>query len=127
ISTLFCRKCRRVVRKDSPGQAWEEANAKWPGAEVLIAFRLPLSARLSLEDSLALLAQQGYQRILVGDGTSRSVVRVEDAPERLRTSPPESLVVVQDRVRLENSQRARFVEAAEQAYHFGKGKLCLFA
>ena len=33
--------------------------------------------------------------------------------------------MVQDRVKLKESNRARFVEACEQAYHFGKGKLAV--
>ena len=36
-----------------------------------------------------------------------------------------SLTVVQDRVKLAPANRARFVEACEQAYHFGKGKLAI--
>jgi excinuclease ABC subunit A len=35
------------------------------------------------------------------------------------------LTVVQDRVKLKESNRARFVEACEQAYHFGQGKLAV--
>ena len=38
---------------------------------------------------------------------------------------PARLTVVQDRVKLKESNRARFVEACEQAYHFGQGKLAV--
>ena len=51
------------------------------------------------------------------------IVRVDEAAERLRKLKPASLTVVQDRVKLVEANRARFVEACEQAYHFGKGKL----
>jgi excinuclease ABC subunit A len=34
--------------------------------------------------------------------------------------------VVQDRIRVASSNRARFIEACEQAYHFGKGKLAIW-
>jgi excinuclease ABC subunit A len=42
----------------------------------------------------------------------------------LRT-PHSALTVVQDRLKLTPAARARFVEACEQAYHFGKGKLAI--
>src|SRR5208283_1252437 len=35
------------------------------------------------------------------------------------------LTVIQDRVRMTPASRARFVQACEQAYHFGKGKLAV--
>jgi excinuclease ABC subunit A len=50
-------------------------------------------------------------------------VRIDEAIERLKKLRPTSLSVVQDRVKLAPENRARFVEACEQAYHFGKGKL----
>ena len=41
-------------------------------AETLITFALDLSAKFSLEESLALVARQGYQRLLLdGDGGGR--------------------------------------------------------
>ena len=36
--------------------------------EVLITFDLPLAEKISLEESLALVAKQGYQRLLVDGG-----------------------------------------------------------
>jgi excinuclease ABC subunit A len=104
-----------------------------PGPEVLVTFDLPLTEKLSLRDSLDLVAKQGYQRLLL-DG---EVVRIEDAParlpglgqaapgSRLPVSAPPYLTVIQDRLRLVPAQRSRFIEACEQAYHFGKGRLAV--
>src|SRR5262249_5271510 len=39
-------------------------------------------------------------------------------------SAPQTLTVIQDRLKL--SSRPRFIEACEQAYHFGKGKLTVW-
>ncbi len=134
VAQLHCRQCGRPVRKDSPQQIWqtlqlgkEEAGGKSedrnPKAEVLITFELPLSEKLSLEESLALVAKQGYQRLLLGD----EILQLEDVPSRIthHASRIPSLTVIQDRLRLAESSRARFVEACEQAYHFGKGKLAI--
>jgi excinuclease ABC subunit A len=134
IAQLHCRQCGRPVRKDSAQQIWQalgpgraepagKSEVRSPKSEVLITFDLPLSERLSLEESLALVAKQGYQRLLF-DG---QILRLEDAPSRFtfHVSRLPSLTVIQDRLSLADANRARFVEACEQAYHFGKGKLAI--
>jgi excinuclease ABC subunit A len=143
VARLHCRQCGREVRKDSPQQIWErltkseirssksETNSKPeirspksggdPIAEVLVTFDLALTERLSLEESLALVAKQGYQRLLV----EGQVVRLDEVLSNVTQHKKRlvSLTVVQDRVKVAPGNRARFVEACEQAYHFGKGKL----
>src|SRR5208282_5307776 len=127
VAQLHCRQCGRPVRKDSAQQIWlavrAEREENHPANEVLITFDLPLSERLSLDESLALVAKQGYQRLLL-DG---QVLRLEEVPSRITqhaTRLP-SLTVIQDHLTLAVSHRSRFVEACEQAYHFGKGKLAI--
>ena len=132
VAQLHCRQCGRPVRKDSPQQIWQalqhgqedaggKAEARSPKPEVLITFDLPLSEKLTLEESLALVAKQGYQRLLL-DG---QMLQLEDIPSpfTFHASRSTSLTVIQDCLRLADSNRPRFVEACEQAYHFGKGKL----
>jgi len=120
LAQLHCRGCGQPVRKDSPQSVWQQLHEQHnkANAEFLITFDIPLSDKLPLAESLALVSKQGYQRLLAKD----TVVRLEEAVSQLapRTS---HLTVVQDRVKLSPATRARFVEACEQAYHFGKGKL----
>src|SRR6266446_4925919 len=63
IAQLYCRQCGRPVRKDSPHQIWQtlassetEAEAgsrpETRDAELLITFDLPLTEKLSLQESL---------------------------------------------------------------------------
>ncbi len=137
VARLHCRGCGQPVRKETPQKIWEtiqsstfssssstrlgkqiEDENKGGGREFLITFNLPLSEKLSLAESLALVSKQGYQRLLL----EGEIVRLEDAALR---APRIDLTVVQDRLRLSSARRARFVEACEQAYHFGKGKLTL--
>jgi len=118
VAELHCRSCDRLVRKDAPARIWESL----PSAdEAWVTFHLSLSEKLSLGESLALVGRQGYQRLWL-DGQA---VRLEEAEVRLARARPAALTVVQDRIRLAQSQRARFAEACEQAYHFGKGRLTL--
>jgi excinuclease ABC subunit A len=125
VSRLFCRQCGRPVRKDSPQHIWESIAAaaldRSPNHEVFITFDVPLSEKLSLDESLALISKQGYQRLLLNN----EILRLEDAIPRLRKSNPGTLTILQDRLKPSANHRARFVEACEQAYHFGKGKLAI--
>jgi excinuclease ABC subunit A len=126
VAQLHCRKCDQVVRKESPQQVWEtvsqtaDHNQK---PEALVTFDLPLSEKLSLQESLGLIAKQGYQR-LIADG---QIVRLDEIISQGGTAKARGafLTVIQDRVQIVSGSRARFVEACEQAYHFGKGKLAI--
>jgi excinuclease ABC subunit A len=124
FARLHCRQCGQPVRKEPPQFIWEQLSAECGerNAEWLITFDVPLSDKLSLEESLTLIAKQGFQRLLI-DG---EIIRLDEAPAHpsFRT-PQAALTVVQDRVKFATASRARFVEACEQAYHFGKGKLAI--
>ncbi len=127
LAKLHCRQCGAPVKKESPSDVWNAAcgvpTAPRTAREVLITFDLPLSEKLSLADSLKLIANQGYHRLLVNG----AVTRVEEAlVNSTFRAPAAALTVVQDRIRLTAENRARFVEACEQAFHFGKGKLTIF-
>lgn len=150
LAKLHCPSCGKPVRKESPRDVWDAVQRDSPeGAQALITFELPLSERLSFDESLELIGKQGYRRLLApvseAEGSeanayvlndrpgplgsadraasSPNVVRLEEAREVWRGAKPERLTVVQDRVKLDDSSRSRFVEACEQAYHFGKGRL----
>jgi excinuclease ABC subunit A len=124
LAQLHCRLCDQFVQKDSAQDVWEGIDdLRSTNDEVLVVFVVGLSEKLPLEESLKLIAKQGYQRLLVGD----KVVRLEDLLKDSSLAPKIShLVVVQDRIKLTSANRSRFVEACEQAYHFGKGKLALY-
>ena len=142
LAQLHCRGCGKPVRKDSPQSVWESLVADdvrrrigeatvasqnppphvsdYTGIEILITFDVPLADKLPLAESLALISKQGYQRLLLNG----EVIRVEDLSSRTTHHVPR-LTVVQDRIKLTPTARARFIEACEQAYHFGKGKLAI--
>ena len=163
LAELHCRGCGRPVRRDSPQAIWRalwqplwREDGGMPGTECLVTFDVPLAEKLSLEDSLALVAGQGYQRLLVNGEVVRlealrgSVSGVPGPNSEVRSSKfevrssksearspksearspkPEigaALTVIQDRLRIVPANRARFVEACEQAYHFGKGRLAVW-
>jgi excinuclease ABC subunit A len=139
ISQLHCRQCGRRVQKDSPRQIWEQVKSAHPNRDAVIAFDLPLSEKLSFKESLDLVARQGYQRILIRkQDAPPKFLRIDEAANQpnVVSSPGDSsqeervgstkvVTIVQDRLTLADKNRARFTEACEQAYHFGKGRLTI--
>src|SRR5437899_2575360 len=108
VAQLRCRQCGQPVHKEPPQTIWEtlkspsssssfsssksahaedeDENEGGESREYLITFDLALSDKLSLADSLALIAKQGYQRLLA-DG---ELVRVDDAPTHSAFRAPRS-------------------------------------
>src|SRR5687768_6920416 len=124
LATLHCRKCGEAVRKEAPSDIWRRLNDEFrmSNSECLIAFDLSLSEKLSVVESLNLIAKQGYQRLLVNG----AVVRIDVLDQSAIRNPQSAITVVQDRVKFAAENRSRFVEGCEQAFHFGKGKLTIF-
>ena len=142
LAQLHCRGCGQVVRKDSPQSVWAWVEGREQGAgsgergaesgeqraeeaaEWLVTFELPLTEKLSLEEELALIGKQGYQRLLLG----KRVTRLEEAAQELAAqgTPPAGLTIVQDRLRATEANRVRWVEGCEQAFQFGKGRLTVW-
>jgi excinuclease ABC subunit A len=106
---LYCRGCGRPVRRETPDAIYEALLAELAGAaepNVLIAFSVPVLEDFSAQEVEALLARQGYTRI-----------------RRRRRS---SLEVIQDRVRVDASSRARIVEGLEAALRIGRGQVDVY-
>ena len=146
-SRLICPGCGVQVTKDSPQSIWKSLTSGRKAARAghaLVTFDLEFTEKLSMEEMLNLIQRQGYQRVLeperpkaAGQMAEQAVdyqsggdfqvrpIRVDEATEILVKSKARKVSVIQDRIRLEPDSRARFVEACEQAYHFGKGHLAI--
>lgn len=153
LSVLYCRGCNQPVRTEPPQWIWQECTAEplpraidrmeakgesstvlrdaalpynlQADADVLITFDLALTQRLALSEQLELLQKQGFHRILGKAG----VCRIEDfrshSIESAASEETLTLTVVADRIALSPRNRSRFIEACEQAYHFGRGTLAI--
>src|SRR5690606_38107667 len=79
----------------------------WPREQrLMICLPINVPEKLSDDEVLQLLGQQGYTRV-----HSRSGQRVE---------------VVQDRLKLTEDNRGRLTEALEAALHYGKGHVLVY-
>jgi len=116
------------VRDDHPSAVWAHARAQLAPRAVVVAFRVVRPAALTWAEILAGLQAQGYVRALLpltsGGWEARRLAELATDPALLGQG--DQLLVAQDRLALADDQRARFFEAAEKAYHFGRGELELF-
>ncbi|MBC8244004.1 MAG: excinuclease ABC subunit UvrA [Verrucomicrobia bacterium] len=129
LARCHCDHCGKPVTRDEPLAIWKMLHGSQAG-EALVTFDVPLSDKISLAESLQLIGKQGYRRIVdpaakTKRGKLPELLRIEEAAKRLAKRKLASLTVVQDRVRLANGSRARFLEATGQAYQFGKGHLAV--
>lgn len=111
----------RVV-EGHPATAWAYAREAQAGKTLLVAFPVHRPEKLSWEEIGRSLIAQGYSRVVCA-GALQKLEEVD-----LAKLPREAeILVIQDRVAVEASQQARFVEAARTAFHYGQGQLRLLS
>lgn len=118
VAKCFCPSCQREVVPESASLIVEQCLRQHAGKTLLVLFRVPRGdATKNPGEFLDFLRGQGYLRIFL----SGKVLRTDDPelPERL----PAEVCVVQDRIRAEESNRARMEEAVEAALRLGRGKM----
>jgi excinuclease ABC subunit A len=119
LGTVHCGKCGRVVTADSPRSIAREA-AGWPdGAAVLVLAPVTLSPKLAWEEQAGHLLRAGYTRAWIGG----AVVDMDPVPALAGRSSEVHVVV--DRFKWRAEERDRLVEACEQAFRRGEGKLAI--
>ncbi len=119
------------VEDDNPQLIWTKTLAAHAGRTLGIAFAVARPENLAWSEIAASLRGQGYTRCIAPSAPegSRSG-RIEDVLAALAPSPggrDQPVYVVQDRIALSPENRARFLESAETALHFGRGELVLFS
>jgi excinuclease ABC subunit A len=119
LGTVHCGKCGRVVAADSPQSIAREA-AGWPeGASVLVLAPVALSPKLAWGEQAGHLLRAGYTRAWI-DGAVVDMDPVPALEKRARV-----VFVVVDRLKWRPDERDRLVEACEQAFRRGEGKLAI--
>src|SRR6266705_2873432 len=106
---LFCRGCGRPVRRDTPASVYEQLAARAETAgdpRLIVTFPVTVPKNFKEEEVQALLKAQGYDRIHARSGTL--------------------LEVIQDRVKMSSSEKARVVEGIEAALKIGQGKVNVY-
>ncbi len=109
---LHCRQCDREVRRDNAQSiadglptALEALTPRLADPRLLICFPVPLPPKMKVAELLEELAKLGYVRV--------------------HEQGPKGLTMIQDRLRLDPSDRSRLLEALESALRSGHGRLSI--
>src|SRR5881392_1443706 len=114
---LFDRQTALAVRHDTPDTIYDQLKARTAEADprLVVTFPVDLPANTTPEEIEQWLAASGFTRV----HGQREVATV--------TGPRKVLDVVADRFRLQNTERARAIEAIEVALKRGSGRMSVYA
>lgn len=130
IGQVFCLKCGREVRCDSPQNAAERLARLPAGARYMIAFRCELPNGGAIEQLAAGLREDGFVRVIV-DGQLVNLDGLE-AVGGVPPSPPASLpsplgtYAVVDRLVAGSATDTRLRDSLETAFTKGRGRCYAF-
>ena len=121
IAKAYCPDCGREIRPETPRSIVDHAFDQLNGKTVLVTFWVSVPAKTETATFFDFLRQQGYLRVWIDD----RVVRVDEPPTKLRLGP--RVQVIQDRLTINDENRARLTEAIEVALRFGKDRVNVVA
>ncbi|MFP4203079.1 MAG: excinuclease ABC subunit UvrA [Opitutales bacterium] len=120
VATLFDPETGRPVTDDNPQTIWKTLLKEHRDGDRVIAFPIEKPENFSWTSICNTLKSRGFTRV-AADGL---ITRLEQLnPEALNAGS--ELLAVQDRIKITPGQRARFIEAAEHALGFGKGRISI--
>jgi excinuclease ABC subunit A len=102
---LFCRGCGKPVVRDTPQTIYEFLKSNGDERR-LVTFPVPVPKNFSEKEVLGLLEAQGYTRI--------------------HAKSKDCIEVVQDRVRLSSTEKARVMDALDVALRVGRGRVNIY-
>ncbi|HET6229825.1 MAG TPA: hypothetical protein VFE05_07115 [Longimicrobiaceae bacterium] len=110
--------CGREIRPDSVTSATDAVLALPAGTRVMLAFPLPLSARVTHALVVENLRALGFMRVLA-DGRELHLEELDEGTDLTRAS---ELLVVVDRLRVDPEERGRLADSLQIAFTEGEGE-----
>ncbi len=120
VATLFDPATGLPIKDDNPQSIWKQLLNEYSKKNCIIAFPIAKPDKLKWSEILQSISGQGYTRMVVNE----HIIRIEDS-DLSKLAETTSIYVVQDRLKASPSSRSRFIEAAQTALSFGRGKLIL--
>ncbi|ADE54937.1 excinuclease ABC subunit UvrA [Coraliomargarita akajimensis] len=122
VATLYDPATGNAITDDNPQSVWKALFEEQFDQSILVAFEINKPEKLSWDEILKSLSGQGYTRVI----HDQKIVRISDLASDT-TDLQSSVRVIQDRIaKLNNKSRSRTIEALQQAFTFGKGRIHLF-
>ena len=143
VATLLDPATGEPITDDNPQSIWKKLLNAHKDQTVLIAFPSTRPEKFDWSEILQPLSAQGYTRValccapsdstlsasegesqVVGSG-KKTIMRIDEllSSDSSLLTPHSSLLVVQDRIAINDKTRSRFIEAAQAALTFGKGQI----
>lgn len=119
LSRAFCPNCRREINLETPISIAAAVLNTLKSRAILVTFGVPVPDGTRPDDFFSFLNQQGFLRVWL----NQEPVRTDTKPGV--TNLPGIVSVIQDRITVDESNKARLVEAIEHALKFGKGQLTI--
>lgn len=121
VCELFDPATGKKIEDDNPQTIWEKAFKAWAGETVFVCFEIKKPKNFEWDEILESLKNQGFTRFIFG----KEVVKLDSIKEK-HLAGKKALTVIQDRIKLTSKARARFIESANSAMHFGGAMLKIF-
>ncbi len=120
IGHVFCSRCEREVRRDSPASAAQRVAELPPGTRMMVVFSFTAASTEELTDRLRQLREDGFVRVILGE---RIINLTADLPESegATTWPVRGDVVV-DRLVAGETSLERTADSLETAFGKGDGR-----
>src|ERR1700736_886581 len=119
VAHAYCPECGREIRPETPAHICKTLFKDLRDRTILITFGVPAPAGTKPADFFSFLNQQGFLRVWIDNSIERT-----DRPPTIKWLPG-IVSVIQDRIAVSDSNRARLTEAVEQALRFGKGQVAV--
>lgn len=117
-ATLYDPANGEPIIDDSPRSAWNKLLHAYPKRTGLITFPIKKPGKLHWVEILDSLRTQGFVRIAL----DHRIIRLEEL-DAAELNEDSILLVIQDRIVLHAENRSRAIEALENAFTLGKGRI----
>ncbi|HZE12481.1 MAG TPA: excinuclease ABC subunit UvrA, partial [Chthoniobacterales bacterium] len=121
IARAFCPNCGREIRPETAKSIADHIFQELSGQNVLITFWVAVPPKTEPRAFFDFIQQQGYLRVWIDN----EIVRVDSDKKIKRLGA--RVQVIQDRIAVSETNRARLVEAIETALRFGKDRINVIA
>ncbi len=118
LAEATCPSCKRAVKPETPESIVHHLLTHHAGSPALILFPVPVPKKVVTAEFAAFLQSQGFVRVWLYGQT----LRLDELGER---KLPAQLLIIQDRVSLDEKSKPRLSESLEAALRYGKGKVAL--
>lgn len=119
VAKAFCPECSREIALETSNGIAATILASLKGRAALVTFGVPAPPGTKPADFFSFLNQQGFLRVWLNQEALRT-----DEPDQVKRLPA-IVPVIQDRITVDESNRARLVEAIEHALRYGKGQVTI--